>query len=198
MPQGLILGPLLFLIYINDLVNCSNILKFILFADDSNLYASHKDLHVLISIINRELKIVREWILSNKLTLNISKSHYLIFHRKRVPVVLDPIVMGDQNLERMTNTKFLGVILEENLKWDKHIQFVADKVNKISGLLYLTRHKLSFNAMKHIYFSLVYPHFVYCQTVWGAAGNSKLNQLVIAQNSPSKLDEILAKCGNNS
>ena len=105
-----------------------------------------------------------------------------MFHRKRVPAGIDPIVMGDHNLERMTNTKFLGVILQENLKWDKHIQFVADKVNKISGLLYLTRHKLSFNAMKHIYlFFLVYPFFIYCQTVWGAAGNSKLNQLVIAQ-----------------
>ena len=180
-PQGSILGPLLFLIYINDIVNSSEIFKFILFADDSNLYVSHSDIHALIDITNVELEKVRQWIISNKLTINVGKTHYLIFHRRRLPHEVEHIVLGGEILERSQNTKFLGVIIEDSLKWDKHIQLIISKISKLCGILYLTRYTLTTKALKTIYYSLVYPNLTYCLTVWGASGISKLGPLIVAQ-----------------
>ena len=93
-PQGSILGPLLFLIYINDIVNVSNFVKCILFADDSKLYSSHFDINVLLSRMNEELKKIHTWIIVNKLTVNLVKTHYVIFHRKRLPSNLDTLSIG--------------------------------------------------------------------------------------------------------
>ena len=180
-PQGSILGPMLFLIYINDIVNSSAYLKYILFADDSNLYASHPDLQSLISDMNRELGKVGDWITSNRLTLNLEKTHYLIFHRKRLPSQYDTLIMGNTTLERVEYTKFLGVIIQDTLKWDRHVQYVTDKINKTCGILYLTRHMLTISALKQIYYSLIYPNIVYCLAIWGAAGNTKTQQVVVAQ-----------------
>ena len=94
-PQGSILGPLLFLLYINDIVNCSKVFKFILFADDSTLYVSHKSLDSLITIVNEELENVRKWIISNKLTLNLDKTHYIIFNRNKIlPLNREQVKIG--------------------------------------------------------------------------------------------------------
>ena len=79
-PQGSVLGPILFLIYINDLFNSSNALKFNIFADDSNLFFSHKDVRCLETIINNELKLVFDWLCANKLSLNVNKSNFVLFH----------------------------------------------------------------------------------------------------------------------
>ena len=81
-PQGSILGPLLFIIYINDIQNCSNILQFILFADDTSVFHSHADENTLIAEINKELKHVSDWLIANKLSLNISKSNFIRFGKK--------------------------------------------------------------------------------------------------------------------
>ena len=180
-PQGSILGPLLFLIYINDIVHSSRYLKFVLFADDSNLYASNNNLHALITMLNKELESVRKWIFSNKLTLNINKTHYIIFHRRKINSHIPPIMFGNSVLERVQCTKFLGVTIQENLKWDKHIQSVSDKVNKLCGILYLTRHQFTASALNQIYYSLIYPNLTYCITVWGASAKSRINQITLAQ-----------------
>ena len=181
-PQGSILGPILFLIYINDIVNSSNILKFILFADDSNLYASHADLNSLISLMNSELDNVGNWIVSNKLTMNLSKTHYLIFHRnKALPQQLQPLSLCNTPIQRENKTRFLGVIINDQLKWDNHIQYLHGKIVKLCGILYLTKHMLTANALKHIYYSLIYPNIIYCHTLWGTAGVSRVKQVVTAQ-----------------
>ena len=117
-PQGSILGPILFLLYINDIINSSKLLKFVLFADDSTLYASHSDLNYLISSVNQEITYVKQWIDANKLTLNVKKTHYIIFARLRKKISIEPIIkINNDTLNRVYDTKFLGVTLDSHLSW---------------------------------------------------------------------------------
>ena len=181
-PQGSILGPLLFLIYINDIVNCTESFKTVLFADDTTLYASHRNLNDLIHTVNIGLNTVHDWMLANKLTLNITKTKYLLHHRKKlVPQNLEPIKIGNSILSEDKSVKFLGVLVDRELKWIPHIQHVKNKINKQCGILYLTRRYFGPKSLKQLYYSLIYPFLIYCHTIWGNAGKTKLNKIEIAQ-----------------
>ena len=83
MPQGSALGPLLFLIYMNDISRCSNILSFILFADDTNLFYSHKNVDTLCNTMNQELRKITSWLSCNKLSLNVKKTHFVVYNQKK-------------------------------------------------------------------------------------------------------------------
>ena len=115
-PQGSILGPLLFLIYINDLCNVSKALDFILFADDTNIFFSHKDPIVLMELVNTELQKLSCWFQANKLSINVKKSNYIIFKtsQNRQKLNLD-FSINDTKIDRITETMFLGVIIDECL-----------------------------------------------------------------------------------
>ena len=180
-PQGSILGPLLFLIYINDMINSSKLLKYILFADDSTLYASHSDLNYLVNLVNKEIKKVKNWIQTNKLTLNVKKTHYMIFARCRKPIPPIPdIKIGDEVLKRVEQITFLGVTLDCNLNWKPHVQSIVQKIDKQCGILYHTRHKLNLESLKLIYYTLIHPVFTYCSLAWGGISNDQLKQVNIA------------------
>ena len=168
-PQGSILGPCLFNIYINDLVNTLNQTKLILFADDSCLYLAHSNIDQLIKIMNNELDIVNNWMNSNKLTLNLKKSHYLIFSRKKFRSInnIPRIKIDNHILERKTETTFLGVILQSNLKWDSHIKQISSKLNKYSSIMYQIRNNLDKKHLKLLYKSLIYPQLTYANIIWG-------------------------------
>ena len=124
---------------------------------------------------------MRKWVVANKLTLNIKKTHYIIFHRKKIVIQIPPVKIGNTVLERVDSTQFLGLTIQDSLKWDKHIQRVCEKISKLCGILYLTRHQLTTRALKQIYYSLIYPNITYCITVWGSAGKTKVTQIVTAQ-----------------
>ena len=121
-PQGSLLGPLLFILYINDLQKSSDLLSFICFADDSNLFLSHRDPNTLITKMNRELKLVQSWIHANKLSLNIEKTHYMLFSNT-LRVLPDCVKINDINLLQVDNTKFLGLYIDRELSWKTHISY---------------------------------------------------------------------------
>ena len=120
-PQGSVLGPLLFLIYINDLPSVSKVLSFYVFADDTNIFYSSHDLITLQKVMNRELKKVKKWLDANQLALNIDKTNFVIFHSPQKKIAEQIIIkFMKKKIQRKISVKFLGVLLDSNLKWKSH------------------------------------------------------------------------------
>lgn len=125
-PQGSILGPLLFLLFVNDLPNASSALHFYLFADDTNIFASNKSYEKLVQQLNLELVHVNDWFAANKLSLNIKKTNYILFssHRKKLPLTEIPLLINNTPVPRVTSIKFLGVLIDSHLTWNDHIHSI--------------------------------------------------------------------------
>ena len=137
-PQGSILGPKLFILYINDLCNISKLFKYILFADDTNLFCSGKDIAQLSNAVNTELCKLKLWFAANKLSLNISKTQFMLFSRSKC-IPNFQLFIDDKQLDRVKSTKFLGVIIDEKLCWAEQIAKVKSKVSRNISLLYKVR-----------------------------------------------------------
>ena len=181
-PQGSVLGPLLFLVYINDIVRCSTKLNFLLFADDTTIYVSGQDLRELEDIVNSELVHVYNWINSNKLTLNVDKTHYMLSHnRTRSQTTNITIKVNNLEVHRVREIKFLGVIIDDTLRWKAHIDFIKLKICKLIGIIYTIRKKLNPNNIRQVYMSLAYPHLHYCAAIWGGACSTYLLGLFVTQ-----------------
>lgn len=181
-PQGSILGPLLFLIYINDICNVSSLAKLILFADDTNLFFSHANPVHLINVINQELEKISIWLRVNKLFLNVDKTKFMIFSPRQKRLQSDfRVVLNDRELSQVEEVVFLGVVLDEHLSWKSHINHVSNKISKSIGIM----RKSSFFLLKHslltLYYSMVYPYLQYCNIVWASTYLSNLSRLVILQ-----------------
>ena len=179
-PQGSILGPLLFLLYINDISNVSDKVFSILFADDSNVFCTGKNIYEVINNMNRELNKIIIWLHTNKLTLNVDKSNYIIFSRQKITTHND-IKIDNTTLKRIYETKFLGVYIDAKLSWKTHVSYIKNKISKGIGILCKARKSLTTDALVTLYYSFIYPYLSYCLEIWGACYTTYLNALFLQQ-----------------
>ena len=189
-PKGSVLGPLLFLLYVNDLCRSSDKLSFYLFADDTNLLYADKDINSLERVVNAELSKAQEWLVANRLTLNAKKSNFVIFHPYRKKLDLDVILKIfdiETNdfvlLDQKTYIKYLGILIDSNLTWKYHISYITSKISKTIGVIARLRHfvPIATSTLLTLYRSLLSPYLLYDFTVWGQAPQICLNQILVLQ-----------------
>jgi len=169
-PQGSILGPLLFLLYINDIANISSKLLPILFADDTNVFMSGKNIDEMIVIMNEELSKLVKWLHINKLSLNVKKTHYVIFRPGKCTIeATKNLYINGQKINREEYTTFLGVKLDSRLSWSQHIAHIKMKMAKNIGILCKARKVFKLSTMISLYYAFIYPYISYCIEIWGTA-----------------------------
>ena len=179
-PQGSVLGPLLFLLYVNDLNQVSAILEPIMFADDTNLFYSHKNINSLFNTVNEELIKINSWFQANKLFLNADKTKYTFFHkiivRDNIPLKLPKLEINETTIKRVDFIKFLGVLIDDNLTWRKHIHEIEIKMSKDIGILYKTKFLLNRKCWQDIYYAFIHTHLNYANITWASTNPNKLNK----------------------
>ena len=186
-PQGSILGPLLFLIYINDIIYSSNILNYTLFADDTCLVYSDKSLDALIQNVNQELIKICNWLNANKLSLNLNKCNYMLFCGRRKNNSDCTIRMMNVSISRVNCTLYLGILIDDKLRWSNHIDNIISKISRSIGVVSKINNLLNNNGKILIYYSLIYPYLQYCNLIWGMAGSVLTNKLQVTQNRAIRL-----------
>ncbi len=179
-PQGSVLGPLLFLVYINDLPNSLKKLKTILFADDSTAYYSSKSKYELEETVNSELQSLCNWFKVNKLSLNIGKTNYLAIGKSQNRNNYS-IYMDGAEITRRTHVKFLGIFVDDKLNWYEHIKFCKQKIVSALYALKNCRQYLNADAAKILYYSLIYPYLSNGIHLWGSTYKTYLEQLIVLQ-----------------
>ena len=172
-PQGSTLGPLLFLIYINDLPNACN-LCIRLFADDASLTMSSKSKLLLENHMNNELIKVDEWLKTNKLSLNYDKTEFLVVNKSKSKGGSLNIRIGKNDIAQVKYVKYLGVIIDEDLSWKLHIHNQFSKIAHGNWALTNLRKYVNLSTLKCAYYGLIYPHLQYCSSLWGKASKTSL------------------------
>ena len=187
-PKGSILGPLLFLIFVNDSSRLTKVLDPVLFADDTNLFCSDNNIRALFEIANQELSQINDWFLANKLSRNVEKTKYMLFHectdQENIPLKLPLLKMNSNIIERET---FLGVILDEHLTWKKYIQLIENKVSKNVGVLYKASKLINSKYLQSINFSFITSYINYAYIAWASTNKNNLKKLFGKQKQAARI-----------
>ncbi len=193
-PQGSCLGPLLFLLYINDLPFALKKAKATMYADDTAISYSSDKSEELDLVINEELSYIERWLQGNKLSLNVVKTQAMIIGSK--PKIkklknnlstLPSFKVGGEEINLVNETKYLGVMIDNCLTWESHISAVQKKISRAIGLLKYAKNFVQTDTLINLYRSITEPHFSYCCSVWGSCGASKLDVLQKLQNKAARI-----------
>ena len=166
------MGPLLFLLYNNDLYLNLEHTQVILFADDTTLYMGHRNLNYLRWCLEQDMNNMNDWFLTNKLTLNINKSSCVLFKKNKQKISLS-IKINNNPIPQRSHVKFLGVWLDENLDWNYHCNATLNKIKRNTYLLRMGQNCLTLHALKLIFYSHIQSHVQYGLLVWGNECSSK-------------------------
>ena len=194
-PQGSVLGPLLFLIYINDICKLSPDLDLYLFADDTNALFIDKSLPNLIKKVNIGLSKLNDWFILNKLSLNASKTKYMLFGSNKIKFDYC-ISINNVPIDKVSYCTFLGVAIDDQLNWKKHIDSICSKLSSAIGVIFKIRYKIDTKTALLLYNALIGSHLAYCNLIWGYGYRSSLNAIFTLQKRALKICLFLPKKTN--
>ena len=155
---------------------------FHLFADDTNLFFSHKNLQIMESIINHKLCNINTWPCSNKVLLNIEKTNFVIFkpHQKKINYSME-LTINDKSIKHVRSVKYLGIMLDCHLNWKDHFASICKKLSRGTGVLCKVRHYVTTKILIQLYYSTIYPFLIFGCTVWGMIYNRNIQPLFLLQ-----------------
>jgi len=183
-PQGSVLGPLLFLLYVNDMPNAVPGVNIRLFADDTNIFFHGHRLDILRATACYALGNLCDWFLANKMSFNRDKTSYMLFDYRRTSSPADDVTLAFNNvtLSRVSNYKYLGVTIDDRLSWKEHIHNVMNKIKRFIGIFFKIRNRLNQKVLKELFFALIYPHLMYGVEIYSNTTKSALYPLNICIN----------------
>ena len=188
-PQGSVLGPLLFLLYINDIAKCCNAGLFRVFADDTGIFCQGNDIDALIDIARDIMTKIEEWFSCNKLTLNVDKTCFIIFKstRWRNVNIPDRINFNNKSINRVSCIKYLGLYLDELLNWNNHVNEVCNALKRFFPTFYNIRSYLNLKLARTIYYAMMYSKIKYAISVYGLTSLENINKIQVLQNKLLKV-----------
>lgn len=196
-PQGTVLGPILFNLYINDIVKYVKHCKISMFADDTMIYIAGDDLPTMFNSMNYDLSVISKWLGDNSLSLNVGKSKYMLIGNKfKLSTYnlsypnLSIEIMGNR-LDKVKEIKYLGVIIDENLNFKSHFKYIMNKMSKKVYFLRRISNCLNMSTKVLLYKSLISPHIDFCSTVLFNLNQNEIQTLQVIQN---KAMRIILKC----